>query len=118
MMKRTIAFLILLPLLGCGGPGRMVKGETVLDQPFPTGYHCTNYSHPYARAAYGIVTGQLELTPGTDVHALIGPPERECDPDNPEMRQFAVRADSRKDRVLTYMEVLAGIEALREAPAP
>lgn len=96
----------------------MLKGETTLNKPFPAGYSCTNYSHPYARAAYGVVTGQLELTPGTDVHSLIGPPERDCDPDNAEMRQFAARADVNKDRVLTYEEVLAAIEALMGAPAP
>lgn len=116
MMRKTIACLLLLPLVGCAGAGRMVKGEAVLNEPFPTGYHCTNFSHPYARAAYGIVTGQLELTRGTDVYSLIGPPESECDPDNAEMREFAAQADANGDRVLTYREVLAGIEALRVAP--
>lgn len=117
MMRRSIACLMLLSLLGCAGSSRMVKGEIVLDKPFPSGYSCTNYSHPYARAAYGIVTGQLELSRGTSVHSLIGPPERECDPDNAEMRQFAAGADTNKDRILTYVEVLAAIEALRETPA-
>lgn len=117
MMRRSIVYLLLLPLLGCAGGGRLVKGETVLDKSFPTGFSCTNYSHPYARAAYGIVTGQMELTPATNVHSLIGPPERECDPDNAEMRQFAIRADANKDRVLTYGEVLAGIDALKETPS-
>jgi hypothetical protein len=117
MMKKTIVCMVLLSMVGCAGTGRMVKGETILDNPFPSGYSCTNYSFPYARAAYGIVTGQSEVTPGTSVHSLIGPPERECDPENAEMRQFAARADANKDRILTYQEVLDGIEELKGTPA-
>ena len=71
----------------------------------------------WAKVTDEVMTGQVELTPGTSVHSLIGPPERDCDPDNAEMRQFAASADINGDRILTYEEVLAGIEELKGTPA-
>ena len=117
-MKRSVICLVLPCLAGCAAGGKMVGGEATLDKAFPSGYSCTNYSCPYVRAAYGIVIGKLDLTAGTDIHTLIGPPERECDPDNAEIKQFAQRADTNKDRILTYRETLAALEAMRGTAEP
>jgi hypothetical protein len=112
-MSRSWTLLVLLCLAGCAGSSKLLGGEIVRDTGFPAGYRCTNYSEPYVRAAYGIVTGQLKFGAGESVHGLIGPPKRECDPDNAEMKDLARTADANKDRVLTYEETLAALERLR-----
>ena len=113
MMRRSVVCLVLPCLAGCAAAGKMLGGEIALEKTFPSGYSCTNYSCPYVRMAYGIVTGRIVLAPGTDIHSLIPPSERECDPDNAEIRQFAQRADTNKDRILTYRETLSALEGLR-----
>ena len=112
-MSRSWALLVLLCLAGCAGSSKLLGGEVVEDTGFPAGYRCTNYSEPYVRAAYGIVTGQLSLTTGTNFHELIAPVRRDCDPDNEKIKEFARTADANKDHVLTYEETLAALEALR-----